>query len=76
VAAELFLACAFWWRGTRWLAVAVGVALHCSIVIGMAEQTLPLLIFGLTCLSTYWLWFVRPSPAQSELPSPALEAAR
>jgi hypothetical protein len=39
------------------------VVLHCSIVVGMAEQTVPLFIFGLTCVSTYWLYFMRPTPA-------------
>jgi hypothetical protein len=61
VAGELFLAWAFWWRRTRWLAVAVGVVLHGSIVVGMAEQTVPLAIFGITCVSTYWLFFNRPA---------------
>ncbi len=60
VVGELFLACALWWRHTRWMAVVVGVLLHASIVIGMAEQTVPLFVFGMTCVSAYWLYFVRP----------------
>ena len=76
VVCELFLAWGFWWRRTRWLAVAVGVALHVSILIGMAEQTVPLFVFGLTCVSTYWLWFTRPVVDESEVRSAALEVAR
>ena len=60
VATELFLAAALWWRRTRLMAVAVGVMLHASIVIGMAEQTVPLAIFGLTCVSAYVLFLTRP----------------
>ena len=60
IATELFLAGAFWWRRTRVIAVIVGVMLHASIVIGMAEQTVPLAIFGLTCISAYGLFLTRP----------------
>ena len=42
IATEFFLAFALWWRRTRVIAACVGVALHVSIVVGMAEQTVPL----------------------------------
>jgi hypothetical protein len=76
VVTELFLAFGFWWRRTRWLAVVVGGGLHVSILVGMEEQTVPLFVFGLTSVSTYWLWFTRPVVDESQLPSTALEVAR
>jgi hypothetical protein len=58
---EFFLAFALWWRRTRLIAAAVGVALHVSIVAGMAEQTVPLTAFALACVPVYGLFLTRPS---------------
>jgi hypothetical protein len=61
VVTELFLALGLWWRPTRVLAAAVGVGLHLSIVLGMKEQTVPLIAFTLACVPTYALFLTRPS---------------
>jgi hypothetical protein len=58
---ELFLAVGLWWRRTRMIAAVVGVALHVSIVVGMAEQTVPLTAFALACVPVYGLFLTRPS---------------
>jgi hypothetical protein len=61
VLTELFLAVGLWLRQTRVIAAAVGVALHVSIVVGMAEQTVPLTAFALACVPVYSLFLTRPS---------------
>jgi hypothetical protein len=61
VLTEFFLAVGLWWRRTRVIAAVVGVALHVSIVAGMAEQTVPLTAFALACLPVYGLFLTRPS---------------
>ena len=60
VATELFLAIGFWWRRTRAIAAVAGVGLHVSIVVAMAEQTVPLIAFALACLPAYALFLTRP----------------
>jgi hypothetical protein len=60
IAVELFLAVALWSRRVRKIAVALGVALHLSIVIALADQTLPLIAFAVSCLSLYPLFLSGP----------------
>ncbi len=52
VATELFIAVGMWFRPTRLPALGVGVGLHAGIVVLMHER-LPLMAFGLVCLSLY-----------------------
>ena len=76
VLTEVFLAVGLWWRRTRPLAVLAGVGLHVSIVVTMTQQTVPLAVFGLTCIATYWLYFTRPSPVPAPLPEGRSDWAR
>lgn len=61
IVTELFLAFGLWWRRTRVIAAVAGVALHVSIVVGMAEQTVPLTAFALACVPVYGLFLTRPA---------------
>lgn len=65
IAAEFFLAIGLWFPRTRTVAAVVGLGLHVSIVLGMAEQTLPLAAFGLACVPIYGLFLTRPTLALS-----------
>jgi hypothetical protein len=77
VLTELFLAVGLWLRPTRLVAAGAGLALHVSIVIGMAADNLVLFAFALACVPTYALFLTRPSlrgdaaTAASRLPSTA-----
>ena len=58
---ELTIAVALWSRRFRLLAVVLGVLLHISIVVGMADQTWPLVAFALTCVPLYGLFLTQAS---------------
>jgi hypothetical protein len=58
VATEIFLALGLWTRRYRAGAMVVGVLLHLGIVTLMAEQTVPLISFAITCLCLYPLFWV------------------
>jgi hypothetical protein len=60
VIVELFIAVGLWFQATRWLAVAIGVGLHLSIVVLMNHETLALVAFALACVSLYPLFLFRP----------------
>jgi hypothetical protein len=66
VLGEVALAGALWSRGLRALAALGGVLLHLGMFALLdRSQTLGILSFALTCLSVYFLWWVRekdPSP--------------
>ncbi len=53
------MAGALWFRRTRVLAAVLGILLHSSIVVTMANDNIVLLAFALTCVSLYPLFFVR-----------------
>ena len=59
VLTEIFLAIGLWLRRTRWLAAAVGLCLHVSIVL-MLESPVPLVAFSLECVPLYALFLRRP----------------
>lgn len=61
IVTEFFLAAGLWFRRTRVLAVTIGVCLHASILLGMADQTVPLLAFTLACVPIYGLFLTRPT---------------
>lgn len=74
ILAELFLAVGLWHARSRGLAVVLGFLLHAGIVVGMAENSLALLAFSLTCVPLYPLFFTpwRPEtllPTPSDVPS-------
>lgn len=60
---ELFLAIGLWIPRLRGVAVLAGLGLHGSIVVMMAQGTLPFLTFALMCLSLYPLYYGLPAPA-------------
>jgi hypothetical protein len=60
IVVEIFLTVGLWLQSVRRVAVALGLFLHLSIAITMKEQTLPLVAFGLTCVSLYGLFVFRP----------------
>lgn len=62
VIVEFTLAFALWFPSTRRFAIVLGILLHVSIVGLLADQTVPLFSFAVTCLSLYGLFLVRPSP--------------
>jgi hypothetical protein len=79
VATEIFLALGLWTRRYRAGAMAIGVLLHLSIVTLMAEQTIPLIAFALTCLCLYPLFWLglnsdRPVSQSGDVPTVALTA--
>lgn len=61
VLTELFLAVGLWFRATRWVAAAAGVALHLSIVVLMRNDNVVLLAFALASVPSYALFLWRPS---------------
>jgi hypothetical protein len=61
VLTELTIAICLWSRRFRLLAVALGVLLHVSIVVGLADQTWPLTAFALTCVPLYGLFLTQAS---------------
>lgn len=61
VVTEMFLVFGLWFRQTRWVAAAAGLALHLSIPIAMPGDAWPLLAFSLLCLSLYPLFLLRPT---------------
>lgn len=61
VLTELTIAICLWSRRFRLLAVALGVLLHVSIVVGLADQTWPLAAFALTCVPLYGLFLTQAS---------------
>lgn len=60
VATEVFLGVGIWFARTRLPAVAVGVALHLSIVV-MLGHWFPLTTFALMCVAAYPMILTRPS---------------
>lgn len=80
IATELFLAVGLWVPRVRWLAAAAGVGLHLSIVVGLADQTLPLVGFALASLSTYGMFLRRPQlggrRGSPSVPPPATSESR
>ena len=61
VLTELFLAFGLWFRSTCRLAIAAGIALHVSIVVGMAHDNVALFAFAVACVPLYVLFLTRPS---------------
>lgn len=59
VVTELFLAVGLWLPRTRWLAAAVGLSLHASIVFTL-DDPVPLIAFALACVPLYALFLSRP----------------
>jgi hypothetical protein len=79
VVTEVFIAGGIWIRRYRVGATLVGVLLHLSIVTLMAEQTIPLIAFAVTCLCLYPLFWHdlntdRPVRQASDVPTVALTA--
>ncbi|WP_239579292.1 HTTM domain-containing protein [Microlunatus panaciterrae] len=66
---EFFLAGALWFRPTRRAAALLGLGLHASIVVMMADQTLPLIAFSLLCVPLYALFLTRPAGGARSGPS-------
>lgn len=67
VVVELFLAVGLWFRRPRRLAVILGVGLHVSIVIMIAQETPALAAFSLTCVCLYPLFFATRTSSDPDL---------
>jgi hypothetical protein len=76
VLTELFLAVGLWFRATRYVAAAAGVALHVSIVLGMSSDNVALFAFACACVPVYGLFLTRPSLRDVGSPAEVVDEAR
>ncbi|WP_438854769.1 HTTM domain-containing protein [Agromyces sp. M3QZ16-3] len=57
---EIFIAVGLWFSSSRRIAVALGLALHGSILILMVDERPALIAFTITCVCLYPLFLTRP----------------